>query len=64
MKRPITNIYFRGYYDVARASDILSSNGIRNEIVRSPIQKAQSCSFTIAVSPEDEEVVIRLLTCR
>ena len=61
MKRTINNIAFRGYYEVARASDYLFNNGIRNEIIRAPIQKKQSCSFTIAVECEDYDRAIECL---
>ena len=64
MKRTIDNINFRGYYEVARASDYLYNSGIRNEIVRAPIQRRQSCSFTIAVNPEDFDKAIKCLSSK
>ena len=61
MKRPITNITFRGYYEVARASDYLTMRGIANEIVRTPIKKTGCGNFTLAVEYEEEKRVIEML---
>ena len=61
MKRPINNLYFKGYFEVARASDYLNHRNISNEIVRAPIKRMGCCGFTLAVEPENEAEVLSIL---
>lgn len=48
--------FFTGYYEVAKASDMLSRYHIKNRIVKAPINKRNSCAFTVMVDKQDEEM--------
>ena len=61
MKKPISNLYFKGYFEVAKASDYLNRINLSNEIVRAPIKRMGCCGFTLAVEPEYEGEVRRIL---
>lgn len=52
----VSYLLFRGYYDVAAASDVLKMYNIRNDIVRAPVSKKTGCSFAVRITAADEEM--------
>lgn len=54
-------LLFKGYHDVAAASDILSLHNITNRIVKAPISFRKSCSFAVLIDKEYEEMCKMIL---
>lgn len=52
----VSYLFFRGYYEVARASDILTIYNIRNDIVRPPVSAERGCSFAVMIDRAEEEM--------
>ena len=53
--------FFRGYYFVDAASELLTENGIPNRIVKAPVRISNGCSFAVMTNSIDAEESSRMI---